>query len=267
MWIWLSIVLNLIPGFTLAAAVEPTDCASWIRISKDKKGIDQKVVVVAKHLKKVLDSGPPPKTQERQLLDDAELVNALITITVLEIDNFCADKRSSRTTLDTVFAHAVATREEKLEKLVQQHLQADPVYDPRYQGTTYPALGGPFLIDVDDSFFRKTGYYTGRQIMADGTFLFIRINIFNNSDHPLRIPGFTLEDSLGRTYVTASRARLFRNVIWEGESLNPGLSKDGYLVFDVPRLHGFELFPIRYKLLIANSRHSIDVNVYNVKEK
>ena len=30
------------------------------------------------------------------------------------------------------------------------------VYDPAYKGTTYSDLGGPFLIQVNDSFFRQT---------------------------------------------------------------------------------------------------------------
>jgi len=259
MWIWLPIILNLIPAFTLAAAVEPTDCASWNRMSTDIKGMDQKGVVVAKHLKNAFrvkgDSWPSP-------MDDPNVRLGFAIITIDEIDNFCKEKRNSKATLDIAFANAAAIIKEKLQKLAQQPTRnrpvLDPVYDPAYQGTTYLRLGGPFLIDANDSLFRKTGYYP--EIMADGMFLFIETNIFNNSDRPLRIPGFTLEDSRGRTYVTASRARLFSKVIWEGESLNPGVSKRGYLVFDVP-WRGFDPLPIRYKLLIANSRHTIDVSV------
>ena len=267
MWVWLPIILGLIPAFTLAAAIEPTDCASWNRISTDVKGMDQKGVVVAKHLKKALrvkeDSWPPP-------MDDPNVRMGYAVIMIFEVDNFCTEKRNSKATLDTAFTHAAAIIKEKGQKLAQQPTRTrpvlDPVYDPAYQGTTYSALGGPFLIKTGDSLFRKTGYYPWREIMADGMFLFIETNIFNNLDRPLRIPGFTLEDSRGRTYVTASRARLFRKIIWEGESLNPGVSKDGYLVFDVPWLSGFDPLPIRYKLLISNSRHTLDVNVYKKEE-
>ncbi len=267
MWIWLTIILNLIPAFTLAAAVAPTDCTSWNRISAEINGMDQKGVVVAKHLKNALrvkgNSWPPP-------MDDPNVRMGYVVLTILEVDNFCKEKRNSKSTLDTAFAKAAAIINEKGQKLAQQPTRnrpdLDPVYDPAYHGTTYSALGGPFLIKATSSLFRKTGYYPWRESMADGMFLFIETNIFNNSDRPLRIPGFTLEDSRGRTYVTASRARLFNKVIWEGESLNPGLSKDGYLVFDVPWLSGFDPLPLRYKLLIANSRHTIDVSVNKREE-
>jgi len=51
-----------------------------------------------------------------------------------------------------------------------------------------------------------------------------------------------------------------------GESLNPGVGKDGYLIFDVPSLSGFDSLPLRYKLLIANSRHTIRINVHKKEE-
>lgn len=142
----------------------------------------------------------------------------------------------------------------------------DPVYDPAYKGATHSALGGPFLIQVNDSFFRKSASYPRGETLAQGTFLFIDINIFNNSDRPLQIPVFTLQDSRGRTYLTAIRARRSSKAILAGESLNPGVGKDGYLIFDVPSLSGFDSLPLRYKLLIANSRHTIRINVHKKEE-
>ena len=142
----------------------------------------------------------------------------------------------------------------------------DPVYDPAYKGTTHPALGGPFLIQVTDSFFRQTASYPRGETLADGTFLFVDVNIFNNSDRPHQIPVFTLQDSRGRIYLTAIRARRSNKAILAGESLNPGVGKDGYLIFDVPSLSGFDSLPLRYKLLIVNSRHTIGVSVYKEEE-
>ena len=66
--------------------------------------------------------------------------------------------------------------------------------------------------------------------------------------------------------MTAIRARRSSKAILAGESLNPGVGKDGYLIFDVPLLSGSISLPLRYKLLIANSRHSIDVTVYKKEE-
>lgn len=142
----------------------------------------------------------------------------------------------------------------------------DPVYDPAYKGTPHPDLGGPFLIRVNDSFFRQTASYPRGETLAVGTFLFVDVNIFNNSDRPLQIPRFSLQDSFGKSYLTAIRARRSSKAILSGESLNPGVGKDGYIIFDVPAISGFESLPMRYKLLIANSRHIIDINVYKKNE-
>jgi len=142
----------------------------------------------------------------------------------------------------------------------------DPVYDPAYKGKTSSDLGGPFLIQVSDSFFRKTASYPNGETLAQGMFLFVVVNIFNNSDRPLQIPVFTLEDSRGKNYVTAIRARRSSKAILAGELLNPGVGKDGYLIFDVPSLTEFESLPRVYKLLITNSRHTIEVYAYKKAE-
>jgi hypothetical protein len=142
----------------------------------------------------------------------------------------------------------------------------DPVYDPAYRGTPHSDLGGPFLIQVKDSFFRKSASYPRGETIAQGIFLFVDINIFNNSDSPRQIPAFTLQDSRGRTDVTAIRARRSDKAILAGEPLNPGAGRQGYLIFDVPLLSRSDSLPMRYKLLIANSRHTIEVSVYK-KEK
>ena len=142
----------------------------------------------------------------------------------------------------------------------------DSVYDSAYKGTTYPALGGPFLIQVNDGFFRQTASYPRGETVADGKFLFVDVSIFNNSDRLLQIPHFTLQDSRGKSYLTAIRARRSSKAILAGELLNPGVSKDGYLIFDVPAISGFDPLPLRYKLLVANSRYNVDINVHKKEE-
>jgi hypothetical protein len=102
--------------------------------------------------------------------------------------------------------------------------------------------------------------------MAQGTFLFVDVTIFNNSDRTLQIPRFTLQDFRGTTYLTAIRARRSSKAILGGESLNPGVDKRGYLIFDIPSRFGSDSLPLRYKLLIANSRHSIEINVYKKEQ-
>jgi hypothetical protein len=141
-------------------------------------------------------------------------------------------------------------------------LALSPVYDRAYAEQTYSDSGAPFLIQVNDIFFRRSASYPRGETVADGTFLFINIDIFNNSDRALQIPRFTLQDFRGNAYLTAIRARRSRNAILGGELLSPGGGKRGYLIFDVPSLSESESLPRRYKLLIADSPQAIDVNVY-----
>jgi len=138
----------------------------------------------------------------------------------------------------------------------------DPVYDPGYKKDQHSALGGALLIQVNDAFFRQTASYPQGETIADGTFLFVDVNIFNKSDRTLQIPRFTLQDSRGTTYLTAIRARRSSRAILGGESLNPGVDKRGYLIFDVPSRSGFDSLPLRYKLLTTNPRVIIDFSVY-----
>jgi Domain of unknown function (DUF4352) len=142
----------------------------------------------------------------------------------------------------------------------------DPVFHPAFKGTPHSGLGGPFLIQVKDSFFRKSASYPRGETLAEGTFLFVDINIFNNSDRPRQIPTFTLQDPRGKTHLTAIRARRSNKAVLAGQPLDPGAGTRGYLIFDVPLLSESETLPIRYKLLIANSRHIIDVQVYKKEE-
>jgi hypothetical protein len=76
------------------------------------------------------------------------------------------------------------------------------------------------------------------------------------------LPYFTLQDSRGSTYLTAIRARRSKKAILGGESLNPGVSKEGYLIFDVPLLSEIDSLPLRCNLLIADSRHTVDFHIY-----
>jgi hypothetical protein len=148
------------------------------------------------------------------------------------------------------------------EQSSQTRTDLDPVYDPAYKGTTYSDLGGPFLIQVNDSFFRQTASYPRGETMADGMFLFVDIKIFNNSHRALQIPHFTLQDPRGGIYPTAIRARRSNKAILAGESLDPGVAKDGYLIFDVPSVSGPDSLPLQYKLLIANSRYTINFKAH-----
>jgi len=56
----------------------------------------------------------------------------------------------------------------------QTRTDLDPVYDPAYKGTAFPDRGGPFLIQVNDSFFRQTASYPRGETLPEGTFVLWR---------------------------------------------------------------------------------------------
>ena len=130
-------------------------------------------------------------------------------------------KKVVRLAILLVVVHLAIITVVDAEQSSQTRTDLDPVYDPAYKGATYSDLGGPFLIQVNDSFFRQTASYPRGETMADGMFLFVDIKIFNNSDRALQIPHFTLQDPRGGIYPTAIRARRSNKAILAGESLDP----------------------------------------------
>jgi len=69
----------------------------------------------------------------------------------------------------------------------------------------------------------------------NGSFLFIELSVRNNDNEARTIPPFELVDRTGARYETSSNAWRVDGSIGLLESLNPGVSKRGFIVFDVPK--------------------------------
>ena len=75
----------------------------------------------------------------------------------------------------------------------------------------------------------------------DAMFLFIELTVRNDDKKARSIPPFKLIDENGAEYETTSKAWAVEGSIGVLESLNPGVKKQGFIVFDVPTNHKYKL--------------------------
>lgn len=75
----------------------------------------------------------------------------------------------------------------------------------------------------------------------DATFLFVKLTVRNNDKKARTIPPFKLIDENGAEYDTTSKAWAVKDAIGVLDDLNPGVQKDGIVVFDVPKTHTYKL--------------------------
>ena len=75
----------------------------------------------------------------------------------------------------------------------------------------------------------------------DATYLIIEVSVRNNDTKPRTIPPFKLLDKNNAEYETSSNALMVEGNIGPLDSLNPGVTKQGLIVFDVPEKHSYRL--------------------------
>jgi hypothetical protein len=75
----------------------------------------------------------------------------------------------------------------------------------------------------------------------NATYLFIELTVRNDDKEARNIVPFKLVDESGAEYETSSKAWSVDRSIGVLESLNPGVEKTGYIVFDVPRGNHYKL--------------------------
>jgi hypothetical protein len=76
---------------------------------------------------------------------------------------------------------------------------------------------------------------------ADASWLFISLSVRNDDKKPRTIPPFKLIDSSGAQYQTSSKAWAVDGHIGALESLNPDVTKNGLIIFDVPQSRKYRL--------------------------
>ncbi len=88
----------------------------------------------------------------------------------------------------------------------------------------------------------------------DAIYLIIDVTIRNDDKEPRMIPNFKLIDETGAVYDTTPDAIYLDNSIGALETINPNVSKRGYVVFDIQK-------NINYKLILSGGYMS-DKNAY-----
>ncbi len=72
-------------------------------------------------------------------------------------------------------------------------------------------------------------------------FLLIELTVRNGDSKPRSIPPFRLIDQNGAEYETSSKSVYIEDSIDILDSLNPGVQKHGFIVFDIPKGHHYNL--------------------------
>ena len=85
----------------------------------------------------------------------------------------------------------------------------------------------------------------------DSSYLFVEITVRNNDKKARTIPPFKLIDESGAEYEASSKGWAVEGSIGALDSLNPSVSKQGFLVFDCPKRR-------KYKLKVSGGFWSAD---------
>jgi hypothetical protein len=72
-------------------------------------------------------------------------------------------------------------------------------------------------------------------------FLFVELTVRNEDKKARSIPSFKLVDENGAEYETTSKGWAVEGSIGVLDSLNPGVEKQGTIIFDVPQNHNYKL--------------------------
>ncbi|MEX2287556.1 MAG: DUF4352 domain-containing protein [Planctomycetaceae bacterium] len=93
----------------------------------------------------------------------------------------------------------------------------------------------------------------------DASWLFVELSVRNDDKKERTIPPFELIDENGAEYGASAKSWQVEQSIGILDSLNPGVSKQGRIVFDVPRNHS-------YKLKISGGFWSSDTALISIKD-
>jgi len=86
---------------------------------------------------------------------------------------------------------------------------------------------------------------------ANANWLFVNMTIRNNDKKARMVPPIKLVDEQGREYESSAEGMMIEDSIGVFETLNPDVSKQGYIVFDVPTGR-------KYKLKLSGGYWSVD---------
>ena len=85
----------------------------------------------------------------------------------------------------------------------------------------------------------------------DAQYLFVDLQMQNDDKEQRTIPDFKLKDENNAEYGTSDKAWALEGSVGLLQDLNPGVSKRGFVIFDVPQNH-------KYKLKVSDGYWSTD---------
>jgi len=97
-----------------------------------------------------------------------------------------------------------------------------------------------FVQDAYDVAERET-VVTSLDKRANAKWLFLDVSVRNDDKKAKTIPPFQLIDENGAEYESSAEATLIEGSIGAIDSLNPSVTKQGLVVFDVPKNHQYRL--------------------------
>lgn len=141
----------------------------------------------------------------------------------------------------------INTNETEIEKITKKIYNENDLVNVGYTGYKVFKSGWTYHLH-DNPYLDKK---------PNAMFLFVDIWVQNTDKQARTIPPFYLEDSDGNTYQTDSKSLFVENSIGMLDSLNPKVSKRGFIVFDIPKKNG-------YKLKVSGGYWSTDVAYINL---
>lgn len=146
-------------------------------------------------------------------------------------------EKENRLAVEEGERHQRAEDEQEKQNAFLADQQAKGIYQERTQVnigyTEYLVKGSVWLSTLSDNPYLVT--------KPDAMFLGVLLIVYNASDKPRSIPPFILVDEDGAEYETSSKAFAMPGTIGSLDSLNPGVQKEGAIVFDVPMTHRYKL--------------------------
>jgi RNA polymerase subunit RPABC4/transcription elongation factor Spt4 len=100
---------------------------------------------------------------------------------------------------------------------------------------------GSFVYSVNDSMWRSAigGQYNRQD--ANASFLVVEVSVTNSGNEGAMIPSLELTDNKKNDYESSSKSWVLDRSIGALDRLNPGVTKTGLVVFDVPMKEGYKL--------------------------
>ncbi len=230
-----SWVLWCFPYVSHAQQAVPT-CTSWNRATEREQ-----MSWTIQMYRGVLQGQDPFKGNP-----DAEMLErAYLAILIVDMRDLCNKKQNAQVALGKIFEEVAAIQLKRSQRGAAE-LRQTP--SQAQKETTHGAWDvvkvGSFEYQVRGARWSNTLSKLGSSYgnkPPDAMFLSVNLHVKNIDRQERTIPPFKLIDQEGREYGTSNKAWMAENALGIIDSINPGVSKSGVIVFDVPQNNSYKL--------------------------